>query len=419
MSHYIKDIFTKEFPIVVDQNIYKQYIMLMYSFETRQRHPNVLNSPYIGLDPIYFTSQDIKNLFDLFDVDMEDFKLAIKKCPSIDKTHKVTSDPYNLMITYAMHRTFNSTLKEDEKYALMMAFAKMLHYKFFTSLVYRRFPFGANEAIMKATINNLSEKFDLVKYGTWKLTIEARCQDLIDRKSIHYNTFKNYDVDNGSRPASILYLISDTQTRLRNRINTIVEEYHNNRSSGNIITSHTLSKEIDGEKMILDQVGTLDTMITNISNQVLNINQWIDNNHVRLCASLFSNVNESLLKQFLTSFSQYAALQVRTGKLDMVKKDKNMQLYLGARILMKAILQKTYRMCIQSKDVDMRNKLSILNKAKNVYAASRITDINVIEIKESIGVILNDCVKVQREATRASLRIAFIVYIMLKSFEYL
>lgn len=404
------------YPLEINRSILDQYLMIMYTWETRQKHPNALNTPLLGVDPIFFTSQDIKNLFDIFDIDQTEFKNVLKKCQSsvFDINRKVSTDSYNVLTMWAIHRTFKSTyLKEDEKYALVMAFAKMMHYKFFTSLVNHSYKYGSNEAIMQATINSLSEKFDLIKYGTWKAVLEARCEDLLARNSIHYDTFIKFDDD-----YKIVYVITDTQTRLRNKIKIINTEYHNTKAKGDAYTSHNLTTELDGEKLIVDQVSTLDTMTTNISNQALNINQWLDNSYISICAALFGNINESLMKQFLTSFSNYASLQVRRKELDKTVKKGDRINYIGVRILLKTLLQKNYRLCIQSK-VNLKNKADILTKVKNIYAASRVQDTSILDLKNSVSHIVDKNVNITREATKASLRIAFICYVMLKSFEYL
>ena len=411
---YLLTEFSKNFPIEITNATLQQYIILMYAFETRQKHANALNSPMLGIDPMFFTTQDTNNLFDVLEVDQSEFKKAIKRCPSINPSFKVSSDPYNLLITWGLHRASVSThLNDEQKLAMQIALAKMLHYKFFTSLVNHNFRYGANEDIMRAVINGLTEKFDLIKYGTWKNVIEARCEDLLSHTSIHYQTIKKYDDDK-----KITYLLSDTQTRLRNKLRIIINEYYNAKKKGDTISNYKLSTEIDGEKIMTDQVSTYDTMITNISNQVLNVNQWLNQSYIKICVGLFGNISESLMKQFLVSFSQYASMQIKNGKLDHVLEDRNGKLYLGSRILIKTILQKTYRVCVQSK-VNMRSKTDILSKTKNIYAASRVNDPTIIEIKESVFKILDENVKITREATRASLRIAFICYIMLKSFEFL
>ena len=413
-AHYLLDKLSKEFPLIIDNQLAEKYVMSMYLFETRQKHASALNSPYLGLDPIYFTSQDNDNLFYVCNVDQKKVKNVLKTCPSINTSYNVIGNTFNLFITYVLHKTVTSkTIDDNHSNQLSMALLKMLNYKFFTSLVNHNFTYGANPAIMKSVINNLSEKFDLVKYGTWKKVIEARCEDILSKNSIHYSTIYKYDNDK-----NITYLLSDTQTRLRNKIKIITTEYHNAKAKGDAMSSSKLNVEIDGEKVIVDQTSTFDSMTTGIFNQALNMNQWINNEYIQIVNGMFNNINKVLLKQALSAFSNYVSLQARRNQLDRTVKQKDLPIYLGGKIYIHTLLQKVYRICIQNR-VNLKSKLDVLTKTRNLFTSSRISDKDILSLKESTASILDDIVHVQRESTRTTLRIAFITYIMLKSFEYL
>ena len=416
MSSYLKEIFSKKHPITIDKNVYKAILLLMYSFESRQKHPQALNTPMLGIYPIFFTTQDTENLFDVVGSNYGDFAATINSVPSniLDTDRLVTSDPYNLFTTWTMYNVvITKHLSLTEKHILNIALTKLLHYKFFTSLVNHNFKHPPNEAIMKATINTLNKRYDIIEHGTWKATIEARCEDLLSTSSIHYNTINKYDNDNG-----ITYLISDTQTRIRNKIKLIVTAFYEMREKGDIMTTFSLNTEIDGDKVLIDQISTYDTMTTDISNQMMNISKWLDTRYIRLVSKEFPNVTQHLFTNFLTAFANRAAMQAKNNTLDKITDTEEGVRYVGSRVLVNTLLQKTYRTCTQSK-VDMRNKLAILTKTKNIYASSRVSDTAITDIKNTLADIVDECVNIQRDATKASLRIAFVYYVMLKSFEFL
>ena len=50
----------------------------------------------------------------------------------------------------------------------LLALFKMLHYKFFTSLAFHYYKFGANKDIMESVIKSLSAKYDIVYFTTTK-----------------------------------------------------------------------------------------------------------------------------------------------------------------------------------------------------------------------------------------------------------
>lgn len=414
MSKDILNNFSKEVPLEITPFMVKTMQLLMYSYESRQKHPQALNSPLLGVYPMFFTTQDQKNLFDVCSTSIEEVKKLTKKCSAINQKFKVTSDPYNLLSMWIIHNAIvSSNITDTEKYNLSMVVAKMLHYKFFTSFVGHSYPHGADEATMKAVINSLTKKFDIIEYGTWKATIEARCDDFLDNRSIHYNTLTRFDDDQ-----RILYMLSDTQTRMRNKVKNINEIYYDFKKKGDAIISSSLNTNIDGEKMMRDIITTSDAMTTNISSEILNINQWIENRYIKFICDVFPNITQVLFRQLLVSFSNLASIQSRKGLLDkIVRTDDHVQ-YVGARILVRAILQKTYDACKKAK-VNPKSKNDILIKARNAYSASRISDNDIIDVKDSVNTVITQCVNIHREATIASLRVAFIYYIMLKSFEYL
>lgn len=414
MSKDILNNFSKEVPLEITPFMVKTIQLLMYSYESRQKHPQALNSPLLGVYPMFFTTQDQKNLFDVCGTSMEAVKKLTRKCPAINQKFKVTSDPYNLLSMWVIHSAIiSSNITDTEKYNLSMVVAKMLHYKFFTSFVGHSYPHGADEATMKAVVNSLTKKFDIIEYGTWKATIEARCDDFLDNRSIHYNTLTRFDDDH-----RILYMLSDTQTRMRNKVKNINEIYYDFKKKGDAIASSSLNTNIDGEKIMRDIVTTSDSMSTNISGEILNINQWIENRYVKFICDVFPNITPVLFRQLLVSFSNLASIQSRKGLLDKVVKTDGRTQYVGSRVLVRAVLEKTYEACKRAR-VNPKSKNDILIKARNAYSASRISDNDIIDVKESVNTVIVKCVNVNREATIASLRVAFIYYIMLKSFEYL
>lgn len=415
MKAYIKDVFDKEFNIDITPLKIRQFKLYVYQFETRKQHPLALNSPLLGVVKMFFLNDDQKNLFDLFNIDSRYLTKVVNSIPTINSSFKITGNPYNVLITYLLHKTqVSTTLSQADKNDFMFLLIKMLHYKFFTSLVNHNFPHGSNEAIMQATINSLTEKFDITKYGTWKKTIEARCEDFLNTNSIHLSTIAKFDDDQ-----KILYVLSDTQTRLRNKLKIIVSMYHEIKQQGDTIGSYALTTEIDGEKLLVSNVSMLDTMIANLSNELLTPHKFINNEHVKIVCTLFSNLRPDMFRYTLSAFSARATNQIRNGQLDKIITNKDdTHYYIGSRVLLRTIIQKTYRHCIINK-VDMKSKIAILEKTRNLYASSRVNDADILDIKNSVLQVIDECANTNREPTKASLRIGFICYLILKTFDYL
>ena len=67
--------------------------------------------------------------------------------------------------------------------------------------------------------------------------------------------------------------------------------------------------------------------------------------------------------------------------------------------------------------VNLKSKVAILMKASNLYRSSRISDPEILKIKSSVDAFVLDSKISKRESTLASLKIAFIVYIILLTFD--
>lgn len=383
-------------------------------WELRPGHAEGLNSPLLGVEKIYFLTKDIAALFDIFEVDKSAFQELVHSADSVDPTRIVSSDVYNIFTIWLVYLVGKSNLSRTQKETAQTDLLKMMHYKFFTSFVNYIFPHKANRDVMEYTIDTLSAKFDIKQpeTNTWKLVIEARAKDVLDRKSIHYHTLQTFGPDE-----KVLYVITDTQTRLRSRIKGIITAFKKNYEEGNRIGSYNIVSEFDGEKVINNIVSSFDQMIETISNNVLNVTRFINREKMELVLKLNSNIRRDMLRGLLMRFSDIAVQQYRKKEQSLVEGVGENEILVGYRILISNIIQKTYRACIVAGDVDMTSRVAILEKTRNLYRSSRISDTSILIIKNSVDQFVNKYSDSSRSSTNASLKIAFIVYILLLSFD--
>ncbi len=271
---------------------------------------------------------------------------------------------------------------------------------------------------MQATVNGLSNKFAITKYGTWKKVIEVRAEELISNDSIHKDTIAKYDDD-----GKILYLITDIQTRIRNQINIVTSAYYVKKEQHDEVASYGITgNDIEGEKIVVNQVSVFDSMTSNLTNEMMSVHQFITPELITLMCKMHTNIRYDLFKSVLIKFSEKALLQARaktTDKgLDEVQTINNQDTYLGLRIFVAKTIQKSYRYCIQN-NVNMNSKVEILKAIKDVYSSSRINDPNILSIRDSAAIFIDGCNISRRPATVTSLKIALILYIIVKSFRYL
>jgi hypothetical protein len=412
----LKQLLVPRYNLKITKKQYDQMKSQMQNFELREAHPMALNSPLLGVEKIHFYNTDQQALFDIFNVDKAEFVKLAHQADEIDTTRKVTSDGYNLLTIWIAHLVMKSKLSRSIKEDFLFTLFKMMIYRFFTGVVNYNFPHGAELGTMTATIDGLSAKFDIKsrETPTWKLVIEERARDIYDRKSIHYRRLETFSKVS-TQP--VIYIISDAQTRIRVKLRNIINIYYVNHAKGVRVGNVAIAEDIGGEKVINNIVSNFDMMIENIANRALNVNRWISHEDINLVAKLSKNLRPDLLKSLLIKYSDVAVQQHRHKQQSDVEGKGNFQIITGYREFITWVIQKTYRAAIMSGDVDMKSRPKILEKTRNLYRSSRISDQDILIIKNSAEDFVNKYSDSKRTSTNASLKIALITYIILLSFK--
>lgn len=407
----LKQLFTKFCDFVPTRELARQINIWRIKYETRDSHAEALNTPLLGVFKIKFMPKDSQALFDILGVDRSSMQEAIKSS-TVNKNFIVASDSYNQLIVWAAHKFFNSNLPLSVREQACTDLFFMLLCKFFSGLVGHWLPYGANPEIMEATINGLSDKFDIKhkETCTWKLIMLARAAELLNSSNIHFKTLKTFLPDE-----KVTYIITDTETRIRTKIRLIIQEYHETRKQGKTIKDTTLiGEDLEGEKIVKELKSNFDTMITSVTNKVMNLNQFIKADFIAISCKMAANVKPDMMRALLMKFCVLSTYQYQKHKQDEIDKAG---IYRGYYVLIKNVIQATYRACIMDKQVKLNSKLSILNKAVNLYKSSRISDPAVLAVKSSVDAFVIESKISSREATNASLKIAFILYLILMTFD--
>lgn len=399
----------------------KRIISCCVYFETKDKHPAALNTPMLGVTMIYFTDVDVAMLYQIFNVDEFSLLKIVQESEYTQASWVIVNDPYNHLVIYLIHRCLTSRkLDKDLAYEGAMSLLKLLHYKFFTSLVYNSYKYGADEDVMTYVVNNLNKKYDISKAETWKQLIESRCTDLLTPGSLHYKTFAEYQDDVG-----IIYALSDSQSNLRQKIVRINCLYYDAKAQKEAIGSYTTLDTLDGEKIICSTSDTFSGMTTGMLLQIQSPSRLLDMELLDVISSKYKEVSSETLRMVLTRFCELTAQQSSNTKFKSVVQVKDKEtgekkdIYVSCKLLLTEFLQKTYRYCIQSGDVNMSSKKAILIKVLNIYTSSRINDPDILTIKRSFQHFVLDCAISRRPATNAALTTCMLIYLLIRSFDYI
>ena len=405
----------------MSEDLVKKLISCCVYFETKDQHPSALNSPMLGVYPMYFTKVDSSMFYAVLDADPNEINRICAESPYTEDEWVVVNDPYNNTIIYLVYRILNSnSLSGKLKNEGCISLLKLLHYKFFTSIVNNSYPYGADEATMNWVINNLSLKYDIAKFESWGAVIKERCEYLLSDDSIHYKALHDYNDDVG-----ILYCLSDTQSNLRQKIVRINKLYYDAKENNEAIGNYKSLDSIDGEKIISSQVEVFDSMTAGMKLQIQSPSRLLDMELVDVISSKYKEVSRELLWMTLTKFCDLAAEQAQsTGKVrdttQITNKDTGEKetVYISMEYLLTEFLQKTYRYCIMSKDVDASSKKSILLKTLNIYTSSQLVDKDILTIKRSFIYFVTKTELTRRPATISALALCMMIYLLIRSFDY-
>lgn len=416
MSNYILDQFNT-LGVELTKKTIRNFNQHVLRWELRDSHPLSLNTQLLGVHTIVFIPADRAALFEIFALSESEVSARIRKCPSIDRNHRVASDPFNLFSIWLLHEAVRQIEDPDERKEFQLSVAKYLHYKFFTSLVNHYFPHRADEAVMLATINSLNRRFDIIVYGTWRKTIEARAMDLVSpdpKINIHAQT-----IATGQDDAQFMYVVTDVQTRIRAKIGTVSGIYYDFHRDGVKIQSAASTKtDAEGEKILVQRASTFDTMTTALVSDVLNINAFIDAKLIRQITSLFPAVSPTLLRVTLEQMSERATEQSKNGTFEDTVKVNGLTEYTGIKALIQATVEVSFRYCVHNR-IPLNSKYKIFDALRNRYSSSHVNDPDILSIKNSYGAFIDSIGRVSRAATKASLRIAMIMYVITRCFAYL
>ena len=454
MAHQILDMMSSHLQLDITLPLANAIVKYITAYESTGEAPLALHTPYLGIHRLYFLPRHQDEFLMMFNLDPKDLdgfceqytsgnksfgvnirdinkksseqlpkelddvnihklKKMIGEVDTVNKDFKVVSNPFNIFITYLLHRVLISDLSPNIKDIVIFKILMFFQYKFFTSVVNSRFRYTPNEAVMQATYESLTNKFALKQYGTWYGVLESRAKQFMDNHK-HLQTLILYKDD-----AAILYVISDLQTRVRNQLMLVIREFMATKENHDQIASYSyIGTNEDNEKILIDIESTYDIMIANVYQDSLAVTRFLDDRALQITAALFSQLNIAKLRSLIISFSELAVKQTRAGQQNLIRDINGTEILEGANVLIQHILQKSYRYVVNNK-ISLHQPALIIRAIRDVYGSSRILDPGILQVRESVAYMINNLSDSKRTETLSAFKIAFVLYIIILSFKYL
>lgn len=398
----LKEIYDRHFSEVkFDRNLCNRIIRYSNQFMTKDRdHTEFFGNALMGVNLIYFTDSDNRKLFEeVLGVDeaalREDFK---HHASSVNMDFNVMSEPFNYIGFYLVHRLYGASrdvsgrLREQaQTHAIMIT-----HYRFLTGLFYKRFRFRADYEVAVATYNNLSMKFDIRKYGSWRALLEARAKDLLHHNKTHRQAVMHFKDDD-----DVIDLVTAVQGRIREVVNKLYSAYmetleHRERIS----TQSGMMTKMDGTAVLRDQTHGVATYTQYMLDLLPDARDFIKDELVDVIINMNSAVSKDVFIKILNYISSHASHHRNRYMKDTVEE----------------VIVFLFEFSNQNRSTLRNNDfVGLMERLKNVYTSSRTNQRSVLVIRKNADKMIKAAYSIRTAHVISALRTALILYLSLRT----
>ena len=368
---------------------------------SNREHLDFFGSNLLGVHVVRFKDSDVARLFDdILDVDFVGLSNSIKHVPSINQDFKISSDTFNLTIMYLIHKFFTSPIINDvQRKRAVYDCALIFFYRTIAALMSDRFRYPADPKIAQAAYANLSYKYLIKKLGSWHKVMDYRANDLTSHEGIHYKELVAFKND-----LAIVYVINDSQGRLRDLFKNYYGEFIKVHSEGSSIgvTSGTYM-DAEGVETVKEKVKSTEAYVNYIKNIITDGHSFIKEDLVMVIARNNSNTSARMIKSVLNWMSDSYSDTKYVKEID--------------EFVSSAIIHSFYMLETADRNINYKNYPKVLATLKNLYLSTRSTDNDLVRVRELGEKIV--AYSQDKEGLSASLimstRTSVILYLMLRT----
>lgn len=389
----IKQVFNSHIKVRVDKKWLKELLTWVRGFEFKSdEHISFLGSNLLGINRVMYMCED-ETIFmdDLLSIDnIDKLERDFHDLNSVDSSRIVTGSLVNMCYVYTAHLILASKLKDNEKEMGLVAIFKMLHYKFMASIFYHFFKYKTQEALALATYESLSNKSLLKREGTWGKLVIARANDIIAKDSIHIKTLKQMGTDE-----SLLYVVSDIQTRIKAVIISLTKTYYELREEDTRIMSKSKFINTEDGVVLREYTNNVDALITNMIKITGDRNDFVRRELIDRTIELVTTANDRHLEHALVYMSE-----------NINNRDDN--------IVKQLITNVTLYIHSLSTSALNKNAVDVIVTMRNVIRSSQTNNPKIISIKDTVSTLIDKGITSNSATTKSSTKIAVLVYITLR-----
>lgn len=386
----------------------RAFCMRVINFVTRFMNKNADHSAFfggalLGVNPVRWFPSDRQQWYDeVLKVNDDLLQYDFLKLDVIDPSHNVNSDSFNHIPAFLCRKLMNTTnLPGNLRDETMIALFTLLHIKYLTSLLSRRFGnYPAKREIAEATFMSLNYKWDIRRLGSWHALIRDRCLSIIGPETNytdHIFGAKNTLTDYWSTR-----IVTDTQSRIREVVNKIYAVYIQVlREGGKVITTSEMGLSTDGDAFLKDKVNGFGSYLRYGKEIITN-----EANFVRpeLLGIIERAMQDSMPPQPFEDTLRYIVRNIgqqRMGHLD--------------KMLEECLLYVFDQMQSERTAIQRSNDLEgLILKIKSKLMASRSSDPRVLYLRDVGEKVVSDATGVKNKAVLAATRTGIMLYMTLR-----
>lgn len=359
-------------------------------------HVKCLGSNLTGVNRLSWSLDDRLEWEENFlQIDGRELRQAILAIPHMDDVGRVAGDNFNISCCWLAHRFYKSDLPPRVKEKGMKLSMDILQYKLLSSIHSHYFKYPVDQNVAEATYAELSRKFDIKRYGSWRAVLDSRSENIIATGEIHEQTIRQFDDD-----IAIVKMIQDIQFRLRDKIKNIWEVMANVIEKDMKFGSVSSTIELDGALVTRDIERLSTEYIHFIKEAAAERDRFIKPDLVDVIESVMSTMPEKPFEQLLVIFTEKVS-----------KSDKN------ALQLVELTMEHLFNVVLADRKTTMRmNDIpAVLNRIRGLYTASRSNNDILEQMKEITEKFVRKDVKIVNNANVAALRTGLLLYLVLRA----
>lgn len=396
----VKQIFDEECKdLVIDTRFAKKLQKYQNDFVNKNPdHQEFFGGNLTGVNVVRFTDADRYNWFsDVLEVDDNVLEDRLLSLPTINSEYHVSSDTMNLSCVWLTHAIYVSNkLNDKQKHDAMLDVILVLQYKYLTSRMFRHFKYPADKATAEATYAQLNYKYAIKVYGSWSALLTARSEEIISEKSIHFKTIREFNIDK-----DIVYMLNDTQGRIRDILKNIYDVFIRVHSQGTRILTTSSVIEHEGVEVLKDKTSNTLAYGRYLNSIVTDRNSFIRDELVGVIEKLIHTMPSKLFRETL----EWMSTNYRQS---------------GATVI-EDVLNETLIHCFDyianNKDTirSTSDYVTLLTKLKGAYMSSRSSDEVLLSLRNKVEKIVRMATSNKNDSVIAAVRTGVLLYIVLVS----